>query len=284
MEDPSGGFLRWWPQDTLEDIARLADPLLNFLVLIIPYVFLLLLLGAPLFMWMWLRLERVKGPHFTDKQERALRTVPLSFGLWGWFGLHFLLMTSARMTQAITSSDAARDILEILIMAFAFFTMYGILNLMVRHATDKQIRRKFNLLDLAIIGQLLMALGVGLYTWATVRHASIWSVTVVWQHFLDSWTFSQGMQPAIYGLPPMAKLHVVVGALAIGTLPQSRVLTLMLIPRPRLWRLDKLFGKPDVGAGRAVALMYGISAEDKHHHHGKAHQAEREQAEREKKG
>jgi hypothetical protein len=273
MEDPSGGFLRWWPQDTLDDIARLADPLLNFGVLIIPYLFVLALLGSLPLGLMWMRLEKSKGPHFTDNEERALRTVPLSFGLLCWFGLHFLLMTSSRMTQAIASNDVARDVLEILMMSFAFFIMFGILNLMVRHGTIKSIRKKFNLLDLAIIGQLLGALGAGLYAWATVRHASIWTVTVVWQHFIDSWTFS-GMttQPAIFGLPAMAKLHVILGAMALATLPQSRVLTLMLFPRPRLWRLDVLFGKPggeDVGAGRAVALMYGISAEDKHRHTGK---------------
>jgi nitrate reductase gamma subunit len=270
MEDPSGGFLRWWPQDTLDDIARLVDPLLNFGVLIIPYVFVLAFLGSIPVGLMWMRMQKVKGPHFTDNEERALRTVPLSFGLWGWFGVHVLLMTSPRMTQAIASNDVARDILEILMMAFAFFVMFGLLNLMVRHATSKAIRRKFNLLDIAIVGQLLGALGVGLFAWATVRHASIWTVTVVWQHFLDSWTFSQGSEPAIYGMPTMAKLHVIAGSLALATLMQSRVLTLLAIPRPSLWRLDQLFGKPggeDVGAGRAIALMYGISAEDKHGKH-----------------
>jgi hypothetical protein len=268
MDDPSGGLFRWWPQQTLEDIAQLVNPLLNFLVLIIPYVFVLMLLASPLFVMMWLRLEKAKGPHFTVEEERALRTVPLSFGLWGWAFMHFLIMTSSRLTQAMTSSAMAREVIEIIMMTLAFFTMFGLLNIMIQAGLNKNLRRKFNLLDKAIIGQLLMALGVGLFAWATVRHASIWTVTVVWQHFLDSWTFRQGTDPAIFDLPVMAKLHVIVGALAIGTMLQSRVITLMLIPRPKLWRLDMLLGKEqEVDAGRAVAMMYGISAEEKRSHH-----------------
>lgn len=267
MDDPSGGLFRWWPQDTLEDIARLVDPLLNIGLLVIPYLFLLLLLGSPLFVMLWLRMEKSKGPLLNDNEERALRTVPLSFGLWSWFGMHVLIMASARLTQAMTSSVYARDILEILMMALAFFTMFGLLNILVRAGLDKKLRRKFNLLDKAILAQLLMALGVGLYTWATVRHASIWSVTVVLPHFLDSWTFSQGTEPAIFGMPTMAKLHVIVGSLAIGTMLQSRMICLLMIPKPRLWRLDILLGKEtDVDAGRAMALMYGISTDEKHGH------------------
>lgn len=267
MDDPSGGVFRWWPQETLEDIAGLVNPILDVLLLVIPYLFLLLILASPLFVFLWLRMEKVKGPLLNQDEERTLRTVPLSFGLWGWFAMHVLIMTSARLTQAMTSSVYARNILEIVMMALAFFTMFGLLNIMVRAGLDKKLRKKFNLLDKAIIAQLLMALGVGLYTWATVRHASVWSVTVVLQHFLESWTFRQGAEPAIFGMPTMAKLHVVVGSLAIGTMLQSRMICLLMIPRPSLWRLDLLLGKDaDVDAGRAMALMYGISADEKHGH------------------
>ncbi|MBK8207912.1 MAG: respiratory nitrate reductase subunit gamma [Planctomycetes bacterium] len=268
MDDPSGGLLRWWPQQTWEDVLRLVDPLLNLLLLLVPYLSVAALLGSPMFVMMWLRMEKTKGPRFTDGQERKLRSVPLSVGIWGLITLHFCLIVSPRMTQAIASSSIARDILEIMVMGFAFFTTFGILNLILRFVTEPKIRRKFNLLDLAIIGHVMGALGTGLFAWATVRHASVWTATVAWQHWVESFTFSQGSDPAIYSLPAVAKLHVIMGSLAFAIMCQSRVITLMLIPRPRLWRFDSLIGTKheSLDAGRAVALMYGVSADEKAKH------------------
>jgi nitrate reductase gamma subunit len=167
-------------------------------------------------------------------------------------------------------------------MAFAFYLMFAMLNLFVRCVMDKQLRKKFNILDIAVLGQLMLSLGAGIYAWATVRHASIWTVTVVWPHFVDSWLFRQGSDPAIYDLPTMAKLHVILGSIAVATMLQSRILTILLLPKPRLWRLDDLLGdkaKVTSGfeAGRAIALMYGVSAEDKHKHHGQEHERHRQE-------
>lgn len=264
MDDPSGGLLRWWPQQTLEDVVRLVDPLLNLLLLLVPYLSVAALLGSPMFVMMWLRMEKTKGPRFTDGQERKLRSVPLSVGIWGLVTLHFCLIVSPRMTQAIASSSIARDILEIMVMGFAFFTTFGILNLILRFVTEPKIRRKFNLLDLAIIGHVMGALGTGLFAWATVRHASVWTATVAWQHWVESFTFTQGSDPAIYSLPAVAKLHVIMGSLAFAIMCQSRVITLMLIPKPRLWSTDTaLLGfKVPASHGRVAAMMYGITVED----------------------
>ncbi|MBX3460942.1 MAG: respiratory nitrate reductase subunit gamma [Planctomycetes bacterium] len=264
MEDPSGGFLRWWPQQTLDDVAAFADPIVNFAVLVVPYLSVMILLGSPLFAAMWLRLQRVKGPHFTDAQERKLRSVPLAVGLWGLIVMHFFLIVSPRMTQTIASTAIARDILEIIVMGFGFFATFGVLNVLMRAGLERKMLRKLNLLDVAVLMHLMGALGIGLFAWATVRHASVWTATVAWQHYIDSFTFSQGSDPAIYSLPIMAKLHVVMGSLALAILLQSRVVTLMLIPKPRLWTTDAaLLGfQVPRDHGRAAALMYGITVED----------------------
>lgn len=270
MEDPSGGFLRWWPQQTLDDVAAFADPIVNFAVLVVPYLSVMILLGSPLFAAMWLRLQRVKGPHFTDAQERKLRSVPLAIGLWGLIVMHFFIIVSPRMTQAIASSAVARDILEIMVMGFAFFTTFGVLNVLLRAGLDRKILRKLNILDVAVLMHLMGALGIGLFAWATVRHASVWTATVAWQHWIESFTFShfaQGASPAIYDLPIMAKLHVVMGSIAFAILLQSRVVTLMLIPKFRIWRFDSLLGQhKQLEAGRAVALMYGVTPDEEKKH------------------
>jgi hypothetical protein len=273
MYDRSGGRFRWTPQEILDDIAEKVDPLLNILVFAAPYLTPLVLVGSLLFGLLWYRMEKIKGPHFTIEQEKAIRSIPLGVGLWGLIVMHLLFISIPRVPQAMGSNAYVRDSVEIITMGFAFFTMYGIINIALRAAFDRKLRKKLNILDMAIIGQLMAALGLGLFVWVTVRHASIWTGAVAWQHFVDSWLFRQGSNPPVLGLPTLAKLYLFVGPIALATLLQSRVVALSMLPNVKLWTPSLLFTDVEVEGGRPVphkpdarkivARMAGISAEDR---------------------
>jgi nitrate reductase gamma subunit len=252
MYDRSGGRFRWLPQEILDDIAEKADPLLNILVFAAPYLAPLALLGSVLFGLLWYRMEKIKGPHFTIQQEKAIRSIPLGVGLWGLIVMHLMFVAIPRVPQALGSHAYARDAMEIITMGFAFFTMYGIINIGLRCGFDRKLRKKLNILDFAIIGQLMAALGLGLYVWATVRHASIWTGAVAWQHFVDSWMFRQGSSPPALGLPALAKLHLFVGPIALATMLQSRVVALSMWPNVKLWTPSMLFSDVEVEGGKPV--------------------------------
>lgn len=257
------GAFRYIPQDILNDTAAIADMILDPLLLLVPYIVLLSILGGVPRAVLQFRIDAVQGRRLSRVHDKQLRTVPLSVGLWGLILMHVLLIASPRMTQIVTSSEGARNTVEIITMGFAFFTMFGVINLIVRHGLDPSLRKKFNIVDIGVITHLMGALGIGLFAWGSIRWGSIWTGMIGWQHFLDAYAFDFESYEAVKQLPVFAKLHIVVGGLAFGALLHSRMVTHLMIPRPSLWRVMS-GGKEHtkVSAAQAAALAYGVSTNE----------------------
>jgi len=261
--------LTWAPQETLTDIANLANPVLDAVAPFVPYLAVLAFLpGLARAVLQW-KIEASKGSFLDDDTDRKLRAVPLSVGLWGLLVMHLILISFPGTIQTIAASEGGRAVLEILTMGFAWFTLFGFLNVLVRYVMDGTVRKKLGklgLLDMAIVATVLLpALGVMLYSWSTVRWASVWTGTVAWQTWIDAFSFRFSSTDAMAQMPVFVKLHMIVGPLAAAHVLYSRLLTHLLIPRLSLIRIDVVReGHGEVTAAQAAALMYGITAEKKH--------------------
>ncbi len=278
------GEFRYLPQKTLDDVATAINPLLDVILMILPWLTLLLVLaglGRAVVQWRlsfakripkpdgpWLLqfiLNQLRPPVLTLQQERDLRAVPLSIGIWGLVVYHVLIIALPGLVQWWNSEAGQRGLLETVGMALAFFTMLAIFNLQLRHLLDPALRKQFALADLGVIGHLLGALGAGIYAWSTVRWGSQWTATVAWQHFVDCFLFKFTKDGPVTHLPVMAKVHVILGATAFGVLLHSRMVTHLLIPNVRTWGFRSL--ETDQGveqAARLVARMSGVSADTEH--------------------
>lgn len=281
------GEFRYLPQKTLDDITVAVNPLLDVLLAITPHLTVLLVLaglGRACVQWRlsfnkyvpkpdgpWMLhfiLAQLKPPVLTLQQERDLRAVPLSVGVWGLVCFHLALILFPNLVGWWNAEAGQRGLLETVGMGLAFFTMLAIFNLQLRHLLDAGIRKQFALADIGVIGHLLGALGAGIYAWATVRWATQWTGTVAWQHFLDCWMFKFSDRSAVYSLPTMAKLHIVLASTGFGVLLHSRMVTHLLIPNIRVWGFKSLERGAGLGeAGRVVARMGGVSAEHEHAKH-----------------
>lgn len=281
------GEFRYLPQKTLDDVAAAVNPLLDVLLMITPHLTVLLLLagfGRACVQWRlslnktqpkpdgpWLLhfvFAQLRPPQLTLAQERDLRAVPLSVGVWGLIAYHLFIVLFPGLVAWWNSEAGQRGLLEVIGMTLAFFTMLSIFNLQLRHLLDAKLRKQFALADIGVIGHLLGALGAGIFTWVTVRWASQWTATVAWQHFLDCWMFKFSDRSAVYSLPTMAKLHIVLAATGFGVLLHSRMVTHLLIPNIRTWGFKSLErGNGLDEAGRVVARMGGVSAEREHGKH-----------------
>ena len=265
------GEFRYVPQDTLTDVANLINPVLNVVTPFMPYLVVLVVLPGFLRALMQWKLETTRPPFIDAETDIKLRSVPLSVGLWGLFIMHMILVSLPGMAQAMAASEGGRTTLEILTMGFAWFSLFGFLNVIVRYVLEKKVRKqlgKAGLLDMAIIATVLMpALGVMLFAWSTVRWGSVWTGTVMWQSWIDAWTFDFSHTEAMAELPVFVKLHMILGPFATAHVLYSRLLTHLLVPRPKLMRLGILrsSGHGEVSVGQAAALMYGVTAEKSMH-------------------
>lgn len=267
------GEFRYIPQETLDDITRLVNPVLDAIVPFVPY--LTVLAVGPFFLraLMQWKLEASRGSFLDDDTDRKLRSVPLSVGIWGLITMHLFLVLLPSMMQRFAATEGARSTMEVLTMGFAFFTMFGLLNVVLRYVLDVKLRRKLGmlgLLDMAIIATVLLpALGLGLYAWATVRWASVWTSTVMWQTWVNAFTFNFSNNEMLSQMPVFMKLHMIVVPLAAAHMFLSRLVTHLMIPRPSLLRLGVVRDGGEDGdveelsVGKAAALMYGVSADDK---------------------
>lgn len=267
------GEFRYIPQETIDDIANLVNPVLDFVVPLVPYVAVMAFLPGFLRAMLQFQIQAKKGSFLDAHTDKKLRSVPLSVGLWGLVLMHLLIIATPTAGHAMFVVGGGRPVLEVLTMGFAFFTLFGLLNVMVRYALDVNVRRalgKLGLLDMAIIATVILpCLGVGLYAWATVSWGSSWTKTVGWQVFADAWTFNWDNMDALSEMPVFMKVHLITGPLAAAHVFYSRLLTHLFMPRAALWNFG-VVSDPDTGhkeeewsPGQAAALMYGISAEKK---------------------
>lgn len=267
------GEFRFIPQETIDDVANLVNPVLDVVVPLVPYVAVLAFLPGFLRALMQYQIQAKKGSFLDPHTDRKLRSVPLSVGMWGLLLMHLLIIATPSVGQAMFVAGGGRAVIEVVTMGFAFFTLFGLLNVAVRYVLDVDVRKALGvlgLLDMAIIATVILpCLGIGLYAWATVRWGSVWTQTVGWQVFADAWTFNWENMGALSEMPVFMKLHLITGPLAAAHVFYSRLLTHLFMPRASLWNFGPV-KDPDTGhteeewsAGQAAALMYGISAEKK---------------------
>ncbi|MCB9936084.1 MAG: respiratory nitrate reductase subunit gamma [Planctomycetes bacterium] len=266
------GEFRYIPQDTLNDIANLVNPVLDVIVPFVPYIAVMAFIPGLLRAVLQYKIEASKGSFIDAETDRKLRSVPFAFGFWGLLTMHLVLVGLPGMAQSFAASEGARATLEVTTMAFAFFVLFGLLNVLLRFVLDSDVRRKLGklgYLDMLIIATVLLpALGVGLYAWSTVRWASVWTGTVLWQSWIDAFTFNFNNTAALKEMPVFVKLHMLVAPLAAAHVLYSRLLAHLILPRFSLWRMDAVRDQHgSVGAVEAAALMYGISAEKKEAKH-----------------
>ena len=259
------GEFRFIPQETIDDVANIVNPILDVIVPLVPYVAVMAFLPGFLRAVLQYQIQSKKGSFLPDDMDRKLRSVPLSVGIWGLIFMHLVIIASPASWHAMYVTGGGRIVLEVVTMGFAFFTLFGLLNVMVRYALDVEVRRalgKLGLLDMAIIATVILpCLGVGLYAWSTIRWGSSWTQIVGWQVFADSFTFNFDNTDALAEMPVILKLHLIAGPLAAAHLFYSRLITHLMMPRLSLVRvgLTREQGEQDWSAGQAAALMYGIT-------------------------
>ncbi|MCA8911338.1 MAG: respiratory nitrate reductase subunit gamma [Planctomycetes bacterium] len=267
------GEFRYIPQETLDDITRLVNPVLDAIVPFVPYLAVAAVVPFLLRAMMQWKLEASRGSFLDDATERKLRSVPLSVGIWGLFFMHLFLVLFPGVMRSFAATEGPRALIEVMTMGFAFFTMFGLLNVVLRWVLEVDVRRKLGklgLLDMLIIATVLLpALGVMLYAWATIRWASVWTGQVMWQTWINAFTFDFSHNDMLKQMPVFMKLHMIVFPLASAHIFLSRLVTHLMIPRPSLIRMGNLRTggegeEEEFTVRKAAAWVAGVSAEKEH--------------------
>lgn len=265
---------RFLPQHTLDEITGIVNPILDVIVPIVPYLAVMAFMPGFLRAMLQYKIQADKGSYLDPATETKLRSAPLSVGIWGLVTMHVFFIIVQSFGNTLIVASGTRPVLEVITMAFGFFTLYGLLNVLLRFGLDGAVRRKLGklgYLDMAIIATVILpALGVGLFAWATISWASEWTAIVGWRVWVDAFTFNFENHASLAQMPVFMKLHLIIVPLAAAHVFYSKLLTHLVMPRASLWRFgpvrDPAPDTDQMTGGEIAAMMYGISAEKKQDH------------------
>ncbi len=172
---------------------------------------------------------------FLENKQHFWSVVPFHYGILVVTAGHLVAFLIPRSILAWNSHPLRLYILEVSALAFGILTLIGLIGLVVRRASITKIRKVTTPTDWILFAMLLVQTvsGVGIaifHPWGSSWFASNLS-PYLWSIFKLNPEISY-----VTAMPHLVKLHIVLAFLTIGFFPFTRLVHLLVIPNPYLWR------------------------------------------------
>lgn len=172
---------------------------------------------------------------FLENKNHFWTVVPFHYGILVITAGHLLAFVIPRSLLSWNSVPWRLFVLEITALAFGILTLIGLVGLIVRRLTSTKIRKVTTPTDWILFGMLLVQTVSGvsqalLYPWG-----SAWFATSLSPYL---WSIVKLTPDVSYvvAMPWLVKLHIVLAFLTIGFFPFTRLVHVLVIPNPYLWR------------------------------------------------
>ncbi len=172
---------------------------------------------------------------FLENENHFWAVVPFHYGILVVTVGHLIAFLIPRSILLWNSHPLRLYVLEISALAFGLLTLVGLVGIIVRRATFSKIRRVTTPTDWILFAMLLVqtASGVGMalfYPWGSSWFASNLS-PYLWSIFALNPNVAY-----VAPLPLLVKFHIVMAFVTIGFSPFTRLVHVLVIPNPYLWR------------------------------------------------
>jgi nitrate reductase gamma subunit len=172
---------------------------------------------------------------FLENDHHFWAVVPFHYGILMVTAGHLIAFLIPRTILAWNSHPLRLYILEISALAFGILTLIGLIGVIVRRFTNTKIRFVTTATDwilfFVLFVQTVSGISVALfYPWGSAWFASNLSPYL--------WSIFQLNPDITYvsALPHLVKSHIVLAFLTIGIFPFTRLVHILVIPNPYLWR------------------------------------------------
>ena len=207
-----------------------------FLFAILPY------LSLVVFFLVTIRRYRMRSfsysslsSQFLENQQHFWGSVPFHYGILVVLGGHLLAIVFPKAILSWNAEPWRLLALEVTGLAFALLTLIGLANIAIRRLRFPKARRVTTWGDWFIYGGLFVQVVTGIAI--AVRHGwgSSWFATSMtpWLWSLVKLSPEVGYVAA---MPLLVKLHVINAFLIIAVFPFTRLVHILVIPNPYLWR------------------------------------------------
>ena len=172
---------------------------------------------------------------FLENKHHFWAVVPFHYGILVVTAGHLVAFLIPRSVLAWNSHPLRLYVLEISALAFGLLTLIGLVAIIVRRGTTTRIRQVTSptdwILFVMLMVQTVSGIGIAMmYPWG-----STWFATNLSPYL---WSIFQ-LNPDIsfvVAMPHLVKLHIILAFLTIGFFPFTRLVHLLVVPNPYLWR------------------------------------------------
>jgi nitrate reductase gamma subunit len=190
---------------------------------------------------------------FLENRQHFWTAVPFHYGILAVTAGHVIALLIPRSVLLWNSQPLRLYILEISALACGLLTLIGLVGLMIRRWSISRIRQVTSFNDWVLYGMLLIqvASGVGIalfHPWG-----SSWFATNLSPYLWSIFTLQPDVS-FVAAMPHLVKLHIVLAFLTVGFFPFTRLVHLLVVPNPYLWRKTQVvrwYGIKPGGDGRS---------------------------------
>ena len=172
---------------------------------------------------------------FLENRSHFWGSVPLHFGVLTVLAGHIVAFLIPRQVLLWNSKPLRLYILEISALIFGILAVVGFVSAALRRYADVKVRVVTSLLDWVIYGLLILQAVSGVYIAIFHPWGSSWFAVSVSPYLWSLVRFNPDIT-YLAAMPQAVKLHIVCFYLLIGLFPFSRLVHILVVPNPYLWR------------------------------------------------
>ncbi|MCG3206761.1 MAG: Nitrate reductase-like protein NarX [Anaerolineae bacterium] len=172
---------------------------------------------------------------FLENRQLFWGSVPWHYGILFVLTGHLVGLLIPRGVLLWNSHPLRLLVLEVSALAFGLLTLWGLLALIYRRATNKKVRIVTSWMDWLLLLALLVQVVAGVWTAIFYRWGSSWyagfAVPYLWSVFL--------LRPQIElvsNLPWMVQTHIIGAFVLTALLPFTRLVHFLSAPLAYIWR------------------------------------------------
>jgi nitrate reductase gamma subunit len=172
---------------------------------------------------------------FLENQEHFWALVPFHYGILAVLGGHVVAFLIPRHILLWNSHPLRLYVLEITALIFGLLTLIGLLNALARRLAFTKVRDVTSPMDWILYVFLLVQVASGVYVAVFHGWGSSWFAASAAPYL---WSLAKLHPDISYvtALPHAVKLHLVNAWVLIGLVPFTRLVHVLVVPNPYLWR------------------------------------------------
>lgn len=172
---------------------------------------------------------------FLENKRHFWALVPFHYAILVVFAGHLVAFLTPRSILLWNSAPLRLYILETSALICGILTLVGIMAMIARRITDTKLRVVTSVVDAILYALLVIQIVSGVAVAVFHPWGSSWFAASLTPYLWSLVKFSPDIS-FVVGMPLLVKLHIINAFVVVGFFPFTRLVHILVIPNPYLWR------------------------------------------------